>query len=172
MAFDVNTIDVEQWYAIGTRARHEQVARNQLVSKHIETFLPTVTRWSRWKDRRKQVAWPLFPGYCFARFDLADRQSVLTCQGVAGIVSFDGQPVPVPEVEINSVRLLIAGPLAFDPCPLLTEGAPVMISAGPLQGVVGRLLSKDFHHATVVLSVGLIAQALRVEVHAADIRPY
>ena len=40
------------WYAIWTRSRHEQVVRDQLRRKHVEAFLPTVTRWSRWKDRR------------------------------------------------------------------------------------------------------------------------
>ena len=38
----------------------------------IDAFLPTITRWSRWKDRKKKIDWPLFPGYCFARFDPAD----------------------------------------------------------------------------------------------------
>ena len=62
------------WYAIWTRSRHEQVVREQLERKQVEAFLPTVTRWSRWKDRKKQIAWPLFPGYCFARFDPAAVQ--------------------------------------------------------------------------------------------------
>ena len=57
------------WFAIWTRSRHEQVVREQLERKHIDAFLPTITRWSRWKDRKKKIDWPLFPGYCFARFD-------------------------------------------------------------------------------------------------------
>ena len=52
-----------RWYALWTRSRHEQVVREQLEQKHIESFLPTVTRWSRWKDRKKKIDWPLFPGY-------------------------------------------------------------------------------------------------------------
>ena len=59
------------WYAIWTRSRHEQVVREQLERKRFEAFLPTITRWSRWKDRKKKIDWPLFPGYCFARFDSA-----------------------------------------------------------------------------------------------------
>jgi len=48
------------WYAVWTRSRHEQVVRQQLLQKNIETFLPTIARWSRWKDRRKKIGWPLF----------------------------------------------------------------------------------------------------------------
>ena len=60
-----------EWFAIWTRSRHEQVVRDQLARKSIDAFLPTMPRWSRWKDRKKKIDWPLFPGYCFARFDPA-----------------------------------------------------------------------------------------------------
>ena len=63
------TADEGPWFAIWTRARAEKVVADQLHRKKIEAFLPTVTRWSRWKDRKKKIDWPLFPGYCFARFD-------------------------------------------------------------------------------------------------------
>jgi hypothetical protein len=43
-------------------------------------FLPTVTRWSRWKDRKKKIDWPLFPGYCFARFNARERLPILEVQ--------------------------------------------------------------------------------------------
>ena len=51
-----------RWFALWTRSRHEQVVREQLQQKQIDVFLPTVTRWSRWKDRKKKIDWPLFPG--------------------------------------------------------------------------------------------------------------
>ena len=73
------------WFAVRTRSRHEQVVRHQLERKEVETFLPTVTRWSRWKDRRKRIAWPLFPGYCFARFDPDRPLAIVACAGVVGI---------------------------------------------------------------------------------------
>ena len=69
----------------------------QLRERGIEAFLPTITRWSRWKDRKKQIDWPLFPGYCFARFSPAAALTVLKCPGVVSIVSFNGEPAPVPD---------------------------------------------------------------------------
>src|ERR1044072_1860469 len=79
-----------QWFAVWTRSRHEQVVRGQLERKKFAAFLPTIPRWSRWKDRKKKVDWPLFPGYCFVRFDPADTLSILKCTGVVNIVSFAG----------------------------------------------------------------------------------
>jgi transcriptional antiterminator NusG len=160
------------WFAIWTRSRHEQVVRQQLERKHIESFLPTITRWSRWKDRKKRIDWPLFPGYCFAQFDPDDSLSILKCTGVVNIVSVEGKPAPIPEYELDSIRLLIGSELQFDPCPMIREGEMVEVVHGPLRGVVGRLMRKDTKTARLVLSVNLIGQAVSVEVDAADVKAY
>jgi transcription termination/antitermination protein NusG len=159
------------WYAVWTRSRHEQFVREQLERKGLEAFLPTITRWSRWKDRKKQVDWPLFPGYCFARFDAAERLPVLKCTGVVNIVSFDGDIIAIPEHEIEGIRRLVESDLQFDPCPLIREGMMVEVTHGPLKGVVGRLVRKGAH-ARLVLAVALIGQAVSVEVDASDVRAY
>ncbi len=161
-----------QWFAIWTRSRHEQVLREQLETRRIDTFLPTITRWSRWKDRKKKIDWPLFPGYCFARFDTADALPVLKCTGVVNIVSFEGRPAAIPEYELESIRVLIASDLKCDPCPLIREGMMVEVVHGPLRGVIGHLMRKDTHRARLVLSVNLIGQSVSVEVDAADVKPY
>lgn len=161
-----------QWFAVWTRSRHEQVVREQLERKNIIAFLPTITRWSRWKDRKKKVAWPLFPGYCFARFDPDDALPILKCAGVVNIVSVEGRPAPIPEYEVDSIRLLVGSDLQFDPCPLIREGMMVEVTHGPLRGVIGRLLRKDAPKARLVLSVDLIGQAVSVEVDAADVKAY
>jgi transcription antitermination factor NusG len=160
-----------EWHAIWTRSRHEQVVREQLEQKGLEAFLPTVTRWSRWKDRKKRIDWPLFPGYCFARFPSTGRLPVLKCTGVVNIISFDGMPAPIPASEIESIRRLIETDLQFDPCPLIREGMMVEVVHGPLKGVVGRLVRKGAH-ARLVLAVELIGQGVSVEVDAADVRAY
>jgi transcriptional antiterminator NusG len=164
-------IDAPAWYAVWTRSRHEQVVREQLEQKGLEAFLPTIKRWSRWKDRKKQVDWPLFPGYCFARFNGRERLPVLKCAGVVNIVSFDGDIAPIPEQEIESIRRLVESDLQFDPCPLIREGMMVEVTHGPLKGVFGRLIRKGTH-ARLILAVDLIGQAVSVEVDASDVKAY
>jgi len=163
--------DAPAWYALWTRSRHEQVVREQLERKGLEAFLPTITRWSHWKDRKKQVDWPLFPGYCFVRFNGKERLPVLKSTGVVNIVSFDGDIAPIPEHEIESIRRLVESELQFDPCPLIREGMMVEVTHGPLKGVVGRLTRKGAH-ARLILSVDLIGQAVSVEVDASDVKAY
>ena len=64
------------WFAVWTRSRHEHVVQDHRARRDIEVFLPTIIRWSRWKDRKKQITWPLFPGYCFDLIGQAVRVEV------------------------------------------------------------------------------------------------
>ena len=159
------------WFAVWTRSRHEAVVREQIERRHYDAFLPTITRWSRWKDRKKKIDWPLFPGYCFARFDQDEALSILKCTGVVSIVSTEGKPAPIPDHEIEAIRRLVESDLQYDPCPLIREGMMAEVTHGALKGVVGRLLRKGAH-ARLILSVDLIGQAVSVEVDAADVKPF
>jgi transcription antitermination factor NusG len=159
----------EFWFAVRTRARAEKSVQEQLDRKGIEVFLPTTRRWSRWKDRKKEVDWPLFPGYCFARFDPLGSLAVLKCVGVASIVAFGNEFAPISDGEIASLRILVKSALKYDPAPYLKEGEMVRVTHGPLTGVVGRLVRKGLK-ARLVLSVDLIGQAVSAEVDAADVQ--
>jgi transcriptional antiterminator NusG len=159
---------MESWFAVWTQSRHEQMVRNELERRNIDAFLPTVTRWSRWKDRKKRIDWPLFPGYCFARFNPEEMLPVLKCTGVVAVVSFDGKPAPIPDYEIEGIRRLLASNLPCDPCPLIPEGSMVEIIRGPLAGVIGRLVRKG-SRARVFLAVELLNSGFNVDVEVCDI---
>lgn len=159
------------WFAIWTRSRHEKRVRDELDRKHVEVFLPTIGRWSHWKDRKKKIDWPLFPGYCFARFVADERIDILKIDGVVQIISNNGKLSSIPDLEIESIRTLVESELAYDPVPLIKEGDMVKVTHGPLRGVVGRLVRKGAH-ARLVLSVDLIGQAVSVEVDASDVKAY
>ncbi len=159
------------WFAVWTRSRHEKAVEENLARKDVEVFLPTIGRWSRWKDRKKRIDWPLFPGYCFARFDPRHLLTIVSSPGVAAVVSFEGKPAAIPEEEIEGIRRLVTSGLQYDPCPFIEEGSLVEVIHGPLKGVVGRL-EKKASHARLVLSVNLIGRAVSVTIDAADIRQY
>jgi transcription antitermination factor NusG len=162
-----------QWFAIWTRSRHEKLVRDQLEKKSdVDVFLPTIGKWSRWKDRKKKIDWPLFPGYVFARFVADERVGILKVDGVVQIISNNGMLSAIPDEEIDSVRTLVESELAYDPVPLIKEGDMVKVTSGPLKGVIGRLVTKKGVQARLVLSVDLIGQAVSVEVDAADVKPY
>ena len=85
-------LDQTRWYAVRTRSRHEKLVARQLESQGIQSFLPVITKISKWSDRRKEVELPLFSGYAFVRLDHAsgDRMRVLQTQGVVNFVGVQG----------------------------------------------------------------------------------
>src|SRR5215510_15138975 len=110
-----------RWYALQTSARHEKRVAGRLIEKSLECYLPQYKKLARWKDRRVQVSLPLFPGYVFVRIALSDRLRVLRIPGVARLVGFAGQPLPLPEGEVEKLRNGLDG-LRPQPHPFLTAG--------------------------------------------------
>ena len=99
------------WNTSGMRSGRDRATRSSCAissqQKHLEVFLPTIAKWSRWKDRKKQIEWPLFPGYCFVRFDGIDRLPILKCDGVVTIVGNRGASLADSgRSEIDGIRQL------------------------------------------------------------------
>jgi len=158
------------WHAVWTRSRHEPLVCSELAARGVDTFLPTVTQTRRWSDRKKRIAWPLFPGYCFARFELALLPRVVRCTGVVAVLSDSAGPVPIPGVEIEALQRMVASALPYDPCSHLVLGSRVRVVNGPLSGVVGRLDRKG-PQDLLVLAIELLNSGARVQVSAWDIEP-
>ncbi len=158
------------WFALQTRSRHEKIVRHELAIRNIEQFLPTVKRLSQWKDRKKEIEFPLFPGYCFARFSLDDRLAVLQSPGVVHIVGAI-RPEPIPDLEIESLRIVMNNRTRYQLYPYsLKEGCLVEVTKGPMQGVKGVFV-RHARPYRLVLSINLIQQAVAVEVDASSVVP-
>jgi transcription antitermination factor NusG len=151
------------WFAITVKPRHEKAVSQALESKGLEAFLPLYRARRRWSDRVKELDLPLFTGYVFCRFPRPERARVLATPGVNSVVSFGNQPAEIPEVEVESIRTLVANGTAIRPCPHLEVGERVRIEAGPLAGVEGVLTQlKDAWR--VVVSVDLLRRSVAAEV--------
>lgn len=158
---------VPQWYACFTRSRAEKRVEELLRERGLDSYLPRVVREQQWKDRKKKVEWPLFPGYVFGRFTLADVHTVLTTPGVSTIVRQGGVPSAIPDEELENVRK-VARVLAelgeLPPVrPLLDEGDRVMVVDGPFKGIVG-VVSEVRGRGRILVGLTSIGQGLEIEV--------
>ena len=159
------------WYAIYVKSRHEFVVQDQLFKKEIETFLPAVTRLRQWKDRKKQINFPLFPGYLFVNIQPSPEQilSVLKTKGVINFVSAEpGYPTAVPPEEINSLKLLIESGKPIDVFSHIKEGSRIRVIRGPLSGAEGTLQKKGDQYMFVV-NIDILSRSVGVKIHAEDI---
>jgi len=155
----------ENWYALHTRCRHEKLVARRLSERGVESFLPTVTEVHRWSDRKKSVELPLFSSYVFARFvpKRDERLRMLRVEGVLGLVGGGGEGAPIPDEQIDAVRVLVEKELPWSPCPFLKIGQRVRIRGGALDGLEGMLTAKNGNH-TLVISVDVLQRSLAVRV--------
>jgi transcription antitermination factor NusG len=164
-----STSTSECWYALRTKARHEKVVRGRLERYRILALLPTVISAHQWNDRLAPVETPLFPGYCFARFALRDRFTVLNIPGVVQVVG-GSTPEPVAEQEMEAIMTLLRCHQDLQPHRYLTEGMKVRVKQGPLRGMVGILLQQRTAYRLVV-GIRLIHQAVSVHLNLTDVEP-
>ncbi len=167
-----SALEQQAWYALYTRSRFEKKLMSELSDRSIEVFLPMREVLSRWKDRKKKIWIPLFPGYIFVhQIDTpANRYRVLNVPGAVRFIGFNGQTMPIPQDQIDGVRRFLESNLSVDPYPYMQIGRRVEVIAGPLKGVEGKLVQKRGRFR-FVLQVDLIRQAVSVEIDASDVRP-
>src|SRR5436309_624094 len=170
LSHQTNETNGARWYAIRTRARHEKQVRDRLESQGIEQLLPTFIKLSQWKDRKRKIEVPLFSCYCFARFAWPDRLVAQQTAGVVQIVGNGNGPEPIPDDEIDAIRMLMKSPLPYDAHPYLHEGMPVQVIRGPLEGMRGILVCRMKPYR-LVISVNLIQRAAAVEIDSDDVAP-
>jgi len=161
-------LQLGQWYAAYVNVRHEKSVARQLNERRIANFLPTYHSVRRWKDRRKQLELPLFPGYVFVRLPIENRLQVLQVPGVVRFVGFQGKPAPLEEIEIECLRRGIVNGVYAEPCPYLRTGQRVRVKHGPLAGAEGILIRKK-DKFRVVLSIDLIQRSVCTEVELSDL---
>ncbi|MBI5328822.1 MAG: UpxY family transcription antiterminator [Deltaproteobacteria bacterium] len=159
------------WYAVHVKYRHEFKISDRLANIGIDFFLPVVERLRKWKDRKKLVDFPLFPGYLFVHIQ-KNNPDILTVLKIPGVVRFlgvlPGKPAPVPEEQIISLKKILENKRDIDPYPYLKQGQAVRIKRGLLAGVEGMLVKRAGQHM-LVLSVDIIQQGVSLKIDASDV---
>lgn len=163
--------NAQSWYALYVKSRHEFAIRDDLAQEEIPAFLPTIQRQRQWKDRKKFVDFPVFPGYLFVQLEpsLEAFFKVSKTRGVVRLLTTDrGRPTSVPDHEIDSLRILLASGDDFDIFPHLQEGAMVRVKRGPFKGAEGTLAVKGAK-CRLIVNIGILGRSVGVGIHADDV---
>lgn len=160
-----NNPDGSQWFAVWTRSRREKSAASVLESLGVPHFLPLKSEVRQWSDRKQNVTVPLFSGYLFVRISSAPvgRLQVLKAPGIAGFVGNQAGPLPVPDQQIEDIRVVLEKRVECVALPLLDEGDFVRVVRGPLAGVEGRLIRRN-SSTRLSISIEMIHKSLLVSV--------
>ena len=164
-ALGETAVELGDWYALYTRARHEKRVARDLEGKRIEHLLPLYDVLSQWKDRKKWVQKPLFPGYLFVRV-LCDEALAAAwhTRGVVHIVSDGDGPVSVPPDDVEAMRRMVESDVEIDPWPYLRRGQRVRVKSGPLQGVEGYVSQRQ-GICRLIVSIDLLGRSVAAQIH-------
>jgi transcription antitermination factor NusG len=158
------------WFAVQTWPRYEKKVASELQDKAIEVFPALRAVEHEWSDRRRIIQLPLFPGYIFARIpERFDSQiAVLRTTGVAKLVGARNVGTPIPDGEIESVRILLNRSVAFRNHPFLNVGQRVRIRGGSLNGVEGILSGKN-EDLSLIVSIQMLQRSLAIRLLGCEV---
>ena len=151
------------WYAVRAKANHERQAELSLQQVDLETFYPQMRQRRVIRRREQMIIGPLFPGYLFARLNIAVHyRAAKYATGVLNLVEFGLIPAIVDDEIIEGMRARLREGCVTLPAPALTPGEVVRIHAGPLQGLEAVFEREMSDHQRVVLLLRTLTYQARV----------
>jgi transcription antitermination factor NusG len=104
-----------------------------------------------WSDRKKLVEKPLLSSYIFVKTNKKNYPRVYKITGVVKFVSFEGQPVSIPQNQIDNLRLLINSDAEIEvTSEKFAQGDNVEVINGSLIGLTGELIKIGTKNRVVV----------------------
>jgi transcription antitermination factor NusG len=152
-----------QWFALAVKPRFDKSVAQALEMKGYETLLPLYKKHHQYATRSKYSELPLFPGYVCCRFDVQSRLPILTTPGVIQVLGAGNMPVPLSDVEINSLQTALKAQHPVVPYPFVDAGQRVRINSGALNGVEGIVISFT-QRLRLVLSITLLQRSVLLEI--------
>ena len=131
-----------------------------------------MTEVHRWSDRRKKVEVPIFAGYVFVHASMSAqvRRSATCVRGAMGFVSMQGEPVSIPDEQVQDIRRLLGSQAECSPYPFLKVGQRVRVRGGALDGIEGRLVRSEGDRRLVV-SIEAISRSVALHIDGYDLEP-
>ena len=129
------------WFVIWAESRAEKKVEKRIAALGLSPWLPIIKERHRWSDRLREVEYPLFPGYLFARAANADWHQILRTPGVLTVVKEGGKAALLADSFVTSLRDAIERegvvPEAVTERVDYAPGDEVIVQEGVLRGVRG-----------------------------------
>lgn len=159
------------WYVAETHPCYEHTAAEHLARRAFPVVYPRFVSRRPLRGRVVEDQRPLFPGYIFVEFDLADERwkGVKDARGVRRLFGGE-QPLALPVAEAaRLLSLCRGGPM--DSLQLLgfAVGAGVMVRVGLWAGYGGRVVRLDTAQGRVVVLMALLGREYPMEYYPHDL---
>ena len=131
----------KEWFILQFKSNSHHLAAKNLNRQGFETFLPLHDTTSRRLSRFVSTSKPLFPGYMFIRFDIAesDWHKINNTYGVSRLITFNSILKSIPNIFVDHLmkRYDLLGKLI--PIQELKKGDQVKVLKGPFANFIATV---------------------------------
>jgi transcriptional antiterminator RfaH len=160
---------MQHWYLVYTKPRQEKIALEELENQDYIVYLPLINVEKIVRGTRTLAREPLFARYLFIRLDTLGTKSwapIRSTKGVANLVSFGTNPVPVADDLVNAIEAgLQEAPVVLHH----KQGELVIITSGPFRGIEAVFQTYDGDHRAVIL-LSLMGKDIRATQDLAQLK--
>ena len=167
------------WYVVHTYSGYENkvaetimkvVENRKLQSLINEVMVPTEKAMEQTESgRMHEVEHKVFPGYVLVKMILNDDSwyVVRNTRGVTGFVGPGSKPVPLTDREVAKLGVEREKSVEIN----FKVGDSVKISAGPMTGFIGKVMSIDTDAMTVDVQVSMFGRETLASVGISQVSP-
>jgi transcription elongation factor/antiterminator RfaH len=159
---------MERWYALHTKPNMEYQVTAVLQDRGIQFYLPELTH-----PKLKGGKQPFFPSYLFIKvdFDQVSSSFVEWIPGLRRVVTFDNQPVSLPNKVIELMQHCLHDIKAAGGYPEYNfePGEAVRIIDGPFKDMMAIFDRSTTPALRVQVLLNILGQASRVKVDVTDL---
>lgn len=153
---------MKKWFVLYTKPRQEIRIAEQLTSKGILCYCPTVTLVREYSDRKKKIRKPLISSYVMVYIHEKERNLVFQVQGIIRYLFWLGKPAEIKQNEINEMKKHLDGVYVDYYFSSLEKDELYKISGGPFNGSTGKVIeSKKNKVKLEVEGLGMIVTLKR-----------
>ncbi len=168
--------DIEpRWYVLHTFSGYENmvmdnlykvIEKNNLQDTILDVQIPMEEVVEEKNGKKKVVSRKMYPCYVLVKMRYQDSfwHAIVNTRGVTGFVGPAGRPLPLTDEEIRRMRL---EKVNIDI--KVNVGDKVKITSGPLDGILGEVLSIDPQNQKCRVSVFMFGKNTPVDVDFAQI---
>ena len=143
----------KEWFILQFKSNSHHLAAKNLNRQGFETFLPLYDTTSRRLSQFTNTSKPLFPGYMFIRFDIAesDWHKINNTYGVSRLITFNSTLKSIPTIFVDHLmkRYDLSGKLI--PIKKLKKGDQVTVLKGPFANFIATVEKYEADHRIWIL---------------------
>jgi transcription antitermination factor NusG len=161
-----------RWFAVYTKYKCEKYVADQLSKKHIEAYVPIITKTKKYSRKIKHYQIPLINCYVFVCINKAEYVPTLETEYVMKFLKQGKDLLCIPHTEIDTLKRVAGDVEEIHTLEnnIFQAGEEVEVISGHLTGMKGKIISRAGKR-NFVLELNTIGYQLNIQVDLNLLRP-